>query len=212
MFNLEGLIQDNSIRVVTSQQLRHECVDAQRDVYDSHRHRVFALAFYMTGNEIEAEQILTSTFVKAFRDAEKPHGGQVDSALVSELRQRFALDASEPSPDIQHGAGTKAGLGDRNVRRTELEEAIQTLPASERLLFLLRDVEGYSSAAISELLQMPEAKVQRGLFSARIRLRRALAGAHNPKVHELPVSPVEAQQMKADQRTAEQKTAEQDAA
>jgi len=207
LFNLEGLIQDNSIRVVTSRQLRQECVDAQRDVYDSHRHRVFALAFYMTGNEIEAEEILTLTFVKAFREAERPHGGQVDSALVSELRQRFSLDASEPSPEIQPGAGTKAGLEDRNVRRTELEEAIQTLPASERLLFLLRDVEGYEPAAISELLQMPEAKVQRGLFSARIRLRRALAGAHNAKVHEFPATPVGTEQKAAAQDAAEQDAA-----
>jgi len=51
------------------------------------------------------------------------------------------------------------------------------LPATERLLFLLRDVEGYSPAAISQLLRIPESQVQRSLFSARIRLRQALAAA-----------------------------------
>ena len=201
MFNFEGLTQDRSIRVVTSRQLTHECVDVQRDVYDSHRHRVFALAFYMTGNEIEAEQILTSAFVEAFREAVEPQGDQVDLALVAELRKRFPLDQSEPSPDIQAGASTGA-LEERNVRRTELEEAIQTLPPSERLLFLLRDVEGYPPAAIADLLQMPEANVQRGLFSARIRLRRALGAAHYTKVHELPASPLEAEQNPPEQNAA----------
>ena len=202
MFNLEGLSKDNSIRVVSSRQLKQASVDVQRDVFDSHRHRVFGLAFYMTGNEIEAEEILTTTFVHAFRCAEKPDGGQVDSALVSELRQRFPLDQSEPSPSIQGGSAAKADLKERNVRRTDLEEAIQTLPPNERLLFLLRDVEGYSAAAISELLQMPEANVQRGLFWARIRLRQVLAagseangssGTSNLNIVQLPVS-LEAEQ------------------
>jgi RNA polymerase sigma-70 factor, ECF subfamily len=175
LFDLDGFTQDSSIRVVTSRQLKEQCADAQRDIYDSHRHRIFALSFYMTGNEIEAEEILTATFVNAFREAPKPQGGQLDSALVAELRQRFPLDRHEHSLDIQADFAAKSDLGQRNVRRTDLEEAIQTLPANERLLFLLRDVEGYSPASISELLQMPEAKVQRGLFSARIRLRKALA-------------------------------------
>lgn len=202
MFNLEELSPANSIRVVATRQLREESVDVQRDVYDSHRHRVFALAFYMTGNEIEAEDILTSTFVTAFRATAKPDRGQVDSALVAELRQRFPLNQSDSSPDLQAGCA-RADLGQRNVRRTDLEEAIQTLPPGERLLFLLRDVEGYSPAAISELLHMPEAKVQRGLFSARIGLRRALAGgsdgsssddSQNSTVVQLSVPPLQAEQ------------------
>jgi RNA polymerase sigma-70 factor, ECF subfamily len=196
LFNLEGFSHDNSIRVVASRQVSDHSQNVQRDVYDSHRHRVFALAFYMTGNEIEAEQILTSTFVSAFRKAAEPCGGEVDVALVAELRQRFPLDQNEISPAAQTGSAEKASLGERNVRRTELEEAIQTLPPAERLLFLLRDVEGYSPAAIAELLQMPEAKVQRGLIAARIRLRRALAASleQSSNVVQMPLSPLEAEQ------------------
>ncbi|MGC2500822.1 MAG: hypothetical protein WA400_01700, partial [Silvibacterium sp.] len=63
----------------------------QRDIYESHRHRTFALAYYMTGNELEAEQILTNTFVSAFRSASEPDGPDVDSALLEELRRRSCL-------------------------------------------------------------------------------------------------------------------------
>jgi RNA polymerase sigma factor (sigma-70 family) len=203
LFNLEDLTQNNSMRVVASRQLTQRAVDIQRDVYDSHRHRVFALAFYMSGNEIEAEEILTATFVKAFRCVAVPDGGQVDSALVEELRLRFPLDQSEANPEIQSAANDKGDLSQRNVRRTELEEAIQTLPANERLLFLLRDVEGYSPAAISGLLGMTEAQVNRALLSARIRLRRALAAgsdanssasSQSANVFELPVPALNAEQ------------------
>ncbi len=203
MFNLEELTQNNSMRVVASRQLEQRSVDVQRDIYDSHRHRVFALAFYMTGNEIEAEEILTATFVNAFRRVAVPDGGQVDSALVDELGQRFPLEQNETTPDFQTASGEKTSLAQRNVRRTELEEAIQTLPPNERLMFLLRDVEGYSPAAISELLGMPEAQVNRTLLSARLRLRRALAAgsdenasasSQSSNVVQLPVPPVDAEQ------------------
>ncbi len=52
---------------------------------------------------------------------------------------------------------------------------MRSLPANERLLFLLRDVEGYTPAAIARLLDIPESQVQRACFSARIRLCQVLA-------------------------------------
>jgi DNA-directed RNA polymerase specialized sigma24 family protein len=177
LFNFEGLVNHYSPRIVASRQAKQQAADMQRDVYESHRHRVFALAFYMTGNELEAEQILGGTFIQAFDRAEKPLAEDVDAALIGELRQRFALGEGEPSAPASHELGSNFNLAGRNVRRTELEEAIRTLPATERLLFLLRDVEGYSPAVVAGLTGMPESHVQRSLFSARVRLRHSLAGA-----------------------------------
>jgi len=177
LFDLEAILHDKSIKVVATRQAKQEASDVQRDIYDSHRHRVFALAFYMTGNELEAEQILTTTFIEAFRGAAEPQATQVDAALVGELRQRFPLGTIESPLDLKSIAGQAANLAERNVRRTDLEEAIQELPPTERFVFLLRDVEGYAPAAIAQLLDLPEAKVQRALFSARIRLRQVLAAS-----------------------------------
>jgi RNA polymerase sigma factor (sigma-70 family) len=168
--------QKNSAKAVAVRALKQTAADRQRDVYDSHRHRTFALAFYMTGNEIEAEEILTNTFVQAFSASDEPNAQQVDSALVSELARRFPLREQEVSAIPVAGS---ANLSSRNVRRAELEEAIQTLPANERLLFLLRDVEGYTPAAISQLLGLSELQVQRSLICARLRLRQALSDIQN---------------------------------
>ena len=144
---------------------------SQRDVYDSHRHRVFSLAYYMSGNEIEAEQILAGTFVHAFQQADQPDAAGVDRSLMQELKSRFPLQHEEPAAVSM----PQTSLGQRNIRRTDLEEAIQFLPTNERLVFLLRDVEGYSAASIAKLMEISEAQVQRTLFSARIRLRQVLA-------------------------------------
>lgn len=127
----------------------------------------------MTGQELEAEQILADTFIRAFHAAEEPDGKVVDHSLVEELRERMPLGTIEPpaQPDPQ------TVLSRRNVRRTDLEEAVQTLPPTERMVFLLRDVEGYSVEAIASLLKLEAPAVQRCLFSARIRMRSAIASS-----------------------------------
>lgn len=176
-FSSDRQFARGTAKVVASRQAKQSVQARQRDIYDSHRHRTFALAYYMTGSEIEAEQILTQTFVKAFSAAAEPSGQAVDSALVEELRQRSHLDrdgASAP-PSEPELAGPADDIGNRNVRRTDLEEALRELPPDERILFLLRDVEGYGPATISELLKIPEPQVRRGLMAARIHLRRILA-------------------------------------
>jgi RNA polymerase sigma-70 factor (ECF subfamily) len=170
LFKFESEIFATS-NLVASQAAEQSLEQQQRDVYESHRHRAFSLAFYMTGNEIEAEEILATTFVRAFQAQERPDGFAVDSALVQELSQRFPLQEVEAPAAIVQGAAANQ----RNVRRSDLEAAVRNLPANERLLFLLRDVEGYAPAMISRLLNIPESQVQRACFSARIRLCQLLA-------------------------------------
>jgi RNA polymerase sigma-70 factor (ECF subfamily) len=176
LFDLERMYSpDKSTVVAIARQHRQRAADTRHDIFDSHRHRAFALAYYMTGNEIEAEKILTNTFVAAFSATPEPTGPDVDAALVSELRERFPLDAQVTPATPEYAAAGAPDLSQRNILRTDLEQGIQTLPAQERLVFLLRDVEGYTPAAIAQLLQMTETQVNRTLMSARIRLRRALA-------------------------------------
>ena len=99
-----------------------------------------------------------------------------DSASRTRLASAIAGLVTRDGGSVIVFCGSK-----RNVRRTDLEEAIHTLPAQERLLFLLRDVEGYTPAKISELMKIPETQVNRTLLSARIRLRQALAAGQEER-------------------------------
>lgn len=165
-----------SPKIVASRRAKQSVESRQRDIFDSHRHRTFALAYYMTGNEIEAEEILTASFVKAFQAQKEPGAHEIDTALLGELREREHLQPSDSAivPATPSGS-SNPDLSGRNVKRTELEEAIRELPATERLLFLLRDVEGYAPAVIAKLMDMTESEVRRRLLKARIQLRRILA-------------------------------------
>jgi RNA polymerase sigma-70 factor, ECF subfamily len=173
LFNFDREFSKSGSKLVASETAKQSVEQRQRDIFESHRHRTFSLAFYMTGNELEAEEILAMTFVRAFQRDDRPDAFGVDSALITELSGRFCLNQEQPMP---RSSGDES-LGDRNVRRTDLEVAVQNLPANERLLFLLRDVEGYAPEAIAKLLELPTAQVHRALLSARIRLRQILAQA-----------------------------------
>lgn len=167
--NARGLFEENTVRIVAAQCEERPIEHAQRDIYDSHRHRVFSLAFHMTGNELQAEALLTKSFVQAFQADPKPDSDLIDSALIAGLRSHFPLVPAAPAP-----VTVSDSMDGRNVRRTDLEEAIQELPPFERLAFLMRDVEGYSSESIARLLNVTQAEINRTLFSARIRLRGIL--------------------------------------
>ena len=171
IINNRGFFEETTTNVITAQAEESSLAQAQRDIYDSHRHRVFSLAYHMTGNELAAEQLLTSSFIAAFSVAPKPDGLVIDQALIAQLRHYFSFTSAAPA--VMDTATVP--VSGKNVRRTDLEEAIQELPSTERLLFLLRDVEGYRSEMISQLLEMPQPQVNRALFSARIRLRGILA-------------------------------------
>jgi RNA polymerase sigma-70 factor (ECF subfamily) len=176
LFNLERELSPGSTpRIVDQQSQERSLEQRQRDVYETHRHRTFAVAYYMTGSEIEAEEVLTDTFVRAFDQAaqrqQDPDGKGVDTAMVDELRQRMPIDAvAEPVT-----ASPAEGLAGRNVRRTDLEEALQELPPNERIVFLLRDVEGYNADRVAELIEIPRQQVERTLMAARLRMRSVLA-------------------------------------
>jgi RNA polymerase sigma-70 factor (ECF subfamily) len=145
----------------------------RRDAFESHRHRVFALAFYMTGGELEAEQVLTDTFLRAYRQMPEPDGETVDRSLVAELKEvvDFAPPETAPIPVAEPAASPMQ----RNVKRPDLEAALGQLPATERMIFLLRDVEGYPTERVAATLELTPAEVNVALFRARLLLRQELS-------------------------------------
>ena len=165
---------DRQLARVTAREMAPQSLEErQRDIYDSHRHRVFSVSCYMTGSEIEAEAILRGTFIRAFRQVDEPDHAIIDTALVRELSEQQVLRHDEVLPPPATGYLPQR----HNILRTELEEAIRSLPSTERLVFLLVDVEGYPAARVAELLNLPGPAVLRAALTARMRLRAELAAS-----------------------------------
>lgn len=142
-----------------------------RQVYEDNRHRIYALSFWMTDNELVAEELMKRTFVRAFALDEAPSAEDVDSALIAELREIAPIgELTLNCATCTQVAGVRL-----NTLRVHLERAIVEIPSTERVLFLLHDVEGYRYDRISRLLGLSVRLCQSGVHQARLRIRELLA-------------------------------------
>ncbi len=142
-------------------------------IYNENRHRIYALAFWMTDNELEAEELMGRCFRRAFLGTRVPSAELLDNALITELRELMPL--GELSLNCGACAAT-AGVR-RNTRRVDLERAVVQLPYTERLAFLLHDVEGYDHERTGQCLGLSGNQSQQAVHQARLRIRELLAAA-----------------------------------
>jgi RNA polymerase sigma-70 factor (ECF subfamily) len=146
-------------------------VPQRREIFERNRHRAYAVAFWMTGNELAAEDLMSDAFCAAFLATPNPSVEDIDQALVTELKQTFDIPVFTlncvPSNQVRNVRS--------NILRTDLELAVIELPATEKLIFLMHDLEGYDHDRVARLLGITERESRLGLHQARLRLRELLA-------------------------------------
>jgi DNA-directed RNA polymerase specialized sigma24 family protein len=125
----------------------------------------------MTDNELTAEQMAANVFLRAFALNTNPRTEQIDQAFLAEVRETMAVGSLTLNGSVS--AETTSVRG--NMKRVHLERAVVQLPATEKLIFLMHDVEGYDQKRIAQLLGMDETESQLGLHQARIRIRELVS-------------------------------------
>ena len=143
----------------------------RKAIYEQNRHRVYAIAFWMTNSELEAEAVLEATFVRAFAEAANPTDEQIDNALIAVLREDHLIGMlSFNCADATEILNIRG-----NTKRVHLELAVVQLPATEKLIFLMHDVEGYSHARIARTLRVSTKDSKLGLHQARLKVRELVS-------------------------------------
>ncbi len=145
-------------------------VDSYSETYEENRHRVYALAFWMTDNELDAAEFMTQTFCRAFAKSDAPTAEEIDRCLINELREYMPLGTLT----LNCAPCERALSVRRNTLRVDLERAVVQLPPTEKMIFLMHDVESYDHARIARTLGLSEEESRVGLHQARLRLRELL--------------------------------------
>jgi RNA polymerase sigma-70 factor, ECF subfamily len=148
-----------------------ERVEKFEAVFEANRRRIYALAFWMTDNELVAEELMRLTFGRGFALNSEPTAEALDRALLSELREQMPIGVL--SLDV--GVCSDTPSVRQNALRVHLERAVVQLPPTERMIFLLHDVEGYDHARVARTVGVSEDESQNGLHQARLRMRNLLA-------------------------------------
>jgi RNA polymerase sigma-70 factor, ECF subfamily len=168
--NIPGFVSIESGSTSMLERLQVRAKADFKGVYEEHRHRIYSLAFWMTDNEVTAEEISARVFLRAFHQPGVPTAETIDNSLVYELRELTPIGPlTLDCPIIAQK--TIAG----NTKRIHLERAVVQLPSTERLAFLLHDVEGYDHGRIGTTLGITEDESRRAVMQARIQVRELIA-------------------------------------
>jgi RNA polymerase sigma-70 factor (ECF subfamily) len=158
--------------------------------------KIYTLSFNLTRNAIDSQDVTQEVLLTLFK---KGHTFQGKSAFSSWV-YRITLNASymklrtrkkEPNLSIEdllpslNGAGfqqeklqdwsenTEASFFDKETRRV-IQKAVDLLPDKEKVVFLLRDVEGLTTEKVSEILEITVPAIKSRLHRARLFLRKKL--------------------------------------
>jgi len=146
-------------------------VKAMQAAFEANRHRIYSLAFWMTDNELNAEELMAATFGRAFAASDSPSADAIDAALLSEIRKEVVVGPLT----LNCGTCSEVKNVRENTLRVHLERAVVQIPITERLIFLLHDVESYEHARIAKLIGISENESIQGLHQARLKMRELLA-------------------------------------
>jgi RNA polymerase sigma-70 factor (ECF subfamily) len=172
--------------------------DAFRVLVERHSRPLFRLAFRMTGNQQDAEDVVQDSFLRAYRQLGKfderasfgtwlyriavncsldlvrsrkrrsEHMAPVDSEMEDPV---LSLPAPDPTPDRLAMSGEV---------RERVAEAMNELSASERTAFVLRHFEGMCIEDVSQVLGCQPGAAKHSVFRAVQKLRRALEPLVSP--------------------------------
>ncbi|MGH9144608.1 MAG: RNA polymerase sigma factor [Vicinamibacterales bacterium] len=166
--------------------------EAFRALVEQHGRSVFRLAFRMTGNEQDAEDVVQESFLRAYRQLGRFESRANFGTWLYRIVSNCSVDlmrAKQARHDQVRGDSLDAGgveLPAANVPGPErmaqsaeidrrVQDALQELSPLERAAFTLRHYEGRTIDEISATLGLGTSAAKHSVFRAVRKLRVALA-------------------------------------
>jgi len=166
--------------------------DAFRVLVDRHSRAVYRLAWRMTANSHEAEDIVQETFLRAYKQLKRFDGRAAFSTWVHRIAVNCSLDLIRTRKRRQHESGDDGILPnvpssdpspERSVQSAQIRElldrAMRELSDMERCAFTLRHHDGLGIEEISRALGVQPNAAKHSIFRALKKLRRILEPAFN---------------------------------
>jgi RNA polymerase sigma factor (sigma-70 family) len=150
---------------------------AQRLLYDRYKKAMYTLAYRITGDFDDANDVLQDTFMDVFRHldqfrSESSLGAWIKKIVIrkSTKKKRIVIwqNADESTGEI-------INWGEDEINVAHLETAILLLPDGFRTIFILAEVEGYTHREIAVMLEISEGTSKSQLFHAKRKLRSILS-------------------------------------
>jgi RNA polymerase sigma-70 factor (ECF subfamily) len=159
--------------------LADDAADRLGRLFDAHHRRLFGLACRMTGDREDARDLVQETFVRAAGARSLPQEGTGAEAWLVQVLVRLCRDRRRRQQvRDRHAAEERLGAAEAAtcVPDLDLWRAVAALPARQRAVIVLHEVEGHAVASVAVLLGVSPITVRWHLQAACRRLRGFLDG------------------------------------
>ena len=173
-------------------------LDAYDKIVELYQKRIYALSFNLMRNQMDAQDVAQEVLLTLFKKIHTFQGKSAFSSWVYRItlnssymklrskkkEPKISIDELLPSfnstgfqqEKIQDWSENTESLLFTNETRKVINKAVGLLPEKEKVVFLLRDVEGLSTEKVSEVLDLTIPAVKSRLHRARLFLRKKLSG------------------------------------
>jgi len=154
-------------------------VDACEVIYRKFQQPAFSVAFRICQCRESAQEVTQEAFITAFRKlkqfrGDSPFWGWLRRVVVNHTISNLRKAPKADPVELQDYHGKTEASVDRLGMAMDLESALAELPAQDRAIVWLHDVEGYSHKEIAGLFGKSESFSKTRLSRARGRLRDLL--------------------------------------
>jgi len=172
--------------------------DAYRVLVERHSRNVYRLAYRMTGNSHDAEEVVQEAFLRGYQKL-RQFAGQANfgtwvyriasNYAIDRIRQRTSEDAKRQQPShpfqedgltvdpvmtVPDAAPSPERLAESAQLATRMKQALDTLTPAERTAIVMRHWEGCAIEEIAAVLKSNTNATKNTVFRAVSKLRKAL--------------------------------------
>jgi RNA polymerase sigma-70 factor (ECF subfamily) len=191
-----GGLRSPAASALSDEEVAERVLAGERELFEilmrRYNQRLFRVARGILGDDAEAEDVMQDAYVRAYGHLDQFAGRARFATWLTRIavyealaraRRRGRVVEIDAMPDIRKESLPALRSSERDPERRVidqnlrgiLEAAIDELPPAYRLVLLLRDVEGLSTAATADCLGIEVPAVKTRLHRARGMLRRLVA-------------------------------------
>lgn len=158
-----------------------ECIKnnrlAQKTLFDKYSRAMYTTAYRILNDHDHAHDIVQESFIEIFRDLKNIRNKNSLYSWMKTIVARKAIRLIKNAKQfelIEENHNIKEAEFNQEFTAEDLDKAIRSLPAGNRTIFLLIEVEGYKHKEVAKILDISDGTSKSQLFYAKKLLRKYL--------------------------------------
>ncbi len=153
-------------------------VEAFETLVEVYRAKVYSIAYQISGNRDDAEDICQESFIKLYRNISTYSSNHKFTTWLFRLVTNTAIDHlrklnKSRRLSVETGLPDRSQASDSDLKLT-LDRILSKVSPKQRMAFVLRDLQGFPLNEVAQILRCSGVTARVHLHKARTRIRKSL--------------------------------------